>query len=428
MMTDAYDLPLTTASPAARERYDAGTRGLLGWKASALESFDAATAADPALAVAHAGAAVCHFLDERFDEARAAGERARAAAAGQSARERGHAESIALLVTGKVGDAERAMREHLGGFPRDLSILQRLYILWFWQGRFPEMLALTSSHARFSPGDSFIVGMHAFALEQADRCDEAIRVAQAALTANPDDAWAVHALAHTLYEMEAYDTAIRRLPPATHACQDLNWFRNHLYWHLALLHLAAGDEARASDMCRQAFEREPSSIAGNLHDSISLLWRLGLARHDIGARWAPFVTIARERYPKIGLLYHQTHLAMALAAGGDWEHAEKQLESYRGKVSRDRTGLIGPVVIPLLEGIGAFARGDYARAIERLEPGRDRWVHLGGSRAQRDVFTDTLLEACFRAGDAERAERLLAERVARRRDHFSLTANGRRAR
>lgn len=32
----------------------------------------------------------------------------------------------------------------------------------------------------------------------------------------------------------------------------------------------------------------------------------------------------------------------------------------------------------------------------------------------RHVFHDTLLEACFRAGDVDRARRLLAERLARR--------------
>jgi hypothetical protein len=51
-------------------------------------------------------------------------------------------------------------------------------------------------------------------------------------------------------------------------------------------------------------------------------------------------------------------------------------------------------------------------------------VELGGSRAQRDVFHDTLLEACFRAGDAERATRLLAERVARRPDHYWVHHRG----
>jgi hypothetical protein len=59
--------------------------------------------------------------------------------------------------------------------------------------------------------------------------------------------------------------------------------------------------------------------------------------------------------------------------------------------------------------------------VARLEPLRPRIVELGGSRAQRDVFHDTLFEACFRAGDAERAGRFLAERLARRPDHFWRT-------
>jgi hypothetical protein len=80
--------------------------------------------------------------------------------------------------------------------------------------------------------------------------------------------------------------------------------------------------------------------------------------------------------------------------------------------------LAGAVVVPLLEGLHAFAAGDYARSVARIEPLRPRLIELGGSRAQRDVFHDTLFEACFRSGDAERAGRFLAERIARRPDHF----------
>jgi len=82
---------------------------------------------------------------------------------------------------------------------------------------------------------------------------------------------------------------------------------------------------------------------------------------------------------------------------------------------------MGDVLAPLLEGLQAFAARDYARAVARLEPLRPRIVELGGSRAQRDVFHDTLFEAAFRAGDAERAGRFLAERLARRPDHFWRT-------
>src|SRR3989449_10793938 len=101
---------------------------------------------------------------------------------------------------------------------------------------------------------------------------EAARIARAAIEKNPRDAWSIHALAHAIYEMAAFDTGITRLPPAIHPCSNLNWFRNHLLWHLILMHLGRGEYERASRLGRTVFEREPSSIAGDLHDSISLLW------------------------------------------------------------------------------------------------------------------------------------------------------------
>ncbi|HEX2500228.1 MAG TPA: hypothetical protein VHO73_02135 [Methylomirabilota bacterium] len=421
---DAYGLPVTTAAVPALSRYDDAVRDLLGWGRSALDAFREAAALDPGLAVAQAGQAVCLFLEERFAPAREAAEAARVAAARQTARERSHVEAVALLVGGRTTQAERQMVEHLDAWPRDAVVLQRLYFVWFWQGRFPEMLELTSRVLSAYGDDSFVLGLHAFGLEQADRCREAVRAAETAMARNPRDAWAVHALAHALYELAAFDEGVDRLPPAIHPCQHLNWFRNHLVWHLALMHLSRGDYARAVRMSRATFERAPSAIAGDLHDSIALLWRQDLFGLPVGARWEPFAAIARSRLDRQGLLFHAAHLAMALAGAGDWATHETQLEMLRGRVAKDPTGLVDTVLIPLVEGLQAFARRDYRTTIERIEPLRPRIVELGGSRAQRDVFHDTLLEACFRAGDAERATRLLAERVARRPDHYWVHHRG----
>jgi tetratricopeptide (TPR) repeat protein len=417
---DAYGLPATTATPRALSRYDDGVRDLLGWSRSALDAFRDAAALDPGLALAHAGAAVCLFLEERLAPARESADAARAAASTQSARERSHVDAVALLVGGRSLQAERQMLEHLDAWPRDVVVLQRLYFIWFWQGRFPEILQLTTRLLPAYGEDSFVWGLHAFALEQADRCQEAVRAAETAIARNREDAWAIHALAHALYEMAAFDEGVGRLPPTIHPCQRLNWFRNHLVWHLALMHLSRGDYARAVGMSRAAFERAPSAIAGDLHDSIALLWRQDLLGLPVGVRWRPFAAIARERLDRQGLLFHAAHLGMALAGAGDWATAESQLGMLRQRVPKDPTGLVGDVLIPLVEGLQAFARQEYRMAIERIEPLRSRIVELGGSRAQRDVFHDTFLEACFRAGDAERATRLLAERVARRPDHYWL--------
>lgn len=421
MHTDAYGLPVSTADPDALALYDRAVHALLSWHADALPLFRAAVERDPGLALAHAGAAICLFLEERFPETKAASDAARAAATGQTERERSHVAAITTWTSGQVPEAERLMREHLAAWPRDAMVLQRLYYVLFWLGRFPDMLQMTDAIRGHYPGSSFVLGMHAFALEEADRCGDAIAVAEQALSLEPNDAWAVHALAHALYESASFDVGVTRLPPAIQPCRGLNWFRNHLLWHLALIHFARGDYARAGRMARRVFERAPSSIAGDLHDSISLLWRLELAGSPVGERWKPFTAIARERLNRMGLLFHVAHMGMALAAGGDWETARAQVDAVRSRAPKDKTGLMADVLLPLLEGIQAFAAGDYRRAVERIEPLRPRLVELGGSRAQRDVFHDTLFEAAFRAGDAERAGRYLAERLARRRDHFWLT-------
>src|SRR5262249_23637165 len=161
-------------------------------------------------------------------------------------------------------------------------------------------------------------------------------------------------------------------------------------------------------------EGAPSSIPGDLHDSISLLWRLELLGRDVGERWEPFAPIAGERLERQAPLFHA-----GPPAGGPTPPPRRAAPrappgKRRAPGARAPTGLVGDVLVPLVEGIHAFAARDYRRAVERIEPLTPRIVELGGSRAQRDVFHDTLLEATFRAGDMQRAERLLTDRVARR--------------
>jgi hypothetical protein len=335
-----------------------------------------------------------------------------------SPREQSHVNAVTTWTAGRVPEAEQAMREHVRQWPEDLAIVQRLYFVFFWQGKFPEMLDATTELIRHHADRSYMMGMHAFALEEAGRCPEAIALAERALERNPSDAWSIHALAHALYESASFDAGIATLPGCIGPCQGLNWFKNHLWWHLVLMHLSRGEYERVSEMSREHFEREPSSIAGDLHDSISLLWRLELMGRPPGERWKPFVAIARERLTRTGLYFHVAHVAMALGAGGESAAAEQQQALLRDRAPKDKTGLMGDVLVPLVDGIHAFAAGDFARVIERIEPLRPRIVELGGSRAQRDVFHDTLLEACIRAGDTDRAQRLLAERLQRRPDHF----------
>ncbi|ETW94826.1 MAG: hypothetical protein ETSY2_49095 [Candidatus Entotheonella gemina] len=81
------------------------------------------------------------------------------------------------------------------------------------------------------------------------------------------------------------------------------------------------------------------------------------------------------------------------------------------------------MVVPLVQGIVDFAQGEYAKSAQLLEPVCPQLVRIGGSHAQREVFEDTLLEAYLRAEQFDKAEAMLAERLARRptpRDTFWL--------
>jgi tetratricopeptide (TPR) repeat protein len=419
MRADAYHLPVSTESREALDAYNRGVAGVLGWHRDTIDFFREATETEPGFALAHAGLAVSLFVEERFREARAAVQTARALATSASARERSHVEALGLYVEVRMQEAEQAMREHLISYPVDLLIAQRLYFIWFFQGRNAEMLDLTSALLPRLSDTSFVHGLHAFVLEEVGRCDEALRVAEFCVERNPEDTWGVHALVHALYEMGAAREGLTRLPSALAACPDMNYYRNHLLWHLILMHLYEGEYARASEMTHTVFERQPSPLALDLRNSISALWRFELCGMDVKTRWQPFVEIAHGLLERPeDLPFHHAHIGMVLAGGADWQTAERHLDCLRSRAATDASGVLGEVVVPLVEGLHAFGRQEWRDVIDSIEPIRDRVIRLGGSRTQRDVFHDTLLEACFRAGDGERAEGYLAERLSRRRDHF----------
>ncbi len=106
MLTDRYELPLSTASSAARDAYVEGCAAKLTMYPGAIEGFDRAIAADPGFALAHAARA--HVLLERGDAAaaRASMAAANSLAAGLSAREASH---IAFFDSLSAGDAEAAL-------------------------------------------------------------------------------------------------------------------------------------------------------------------------------------------------------------------------------------------------------------------------------------------------------------------------------
>jgi hypothetical protein len=75
-----------------------------------------------------------------------------------------------------------------------------------------------------------------------------------------------------------------------------------------------------------------------------------------------------------------------------------------------------------VEGLLAFQQGRYAEAAARLGRARPQMAWIGGSAAQRDLFEQMFIESLMRSGDLGKAERILAERTARRGGHNGFAA------
>ncbi len=413
-MKDAYGLDVSATARAAVDAYDLGVRALLGFGADPIARFEEALGHDPEFALAQAALAVSLYLDERIPEGRAAMERATALGARLDGRERRHVDALALWVAGKGNEAIPLMREFLAEYPRDMVVLQRLYFIFFWQGRSADLLETTRAVLHAADGDSYLLGMHAFGLSENGQFDEALALARRAMAMNPRDAWAVHAMAHVHYERGDNAQGVEELPPGIHPCDHLGYFRNHLLWHLALLRLAAGQWERAIRLFENVFARISITIASDLQDAVSLAWRLDLFGRAEPTRWEPLGQAARRWLDLPLLLFHDLHVAMALAAAGDWGSAEAHGERLRQRAARTKNRTLPEVVVPMLEGLHAFARGEYARTVEAMGPVEDRIWEVGGSHAQREVFHDTLLAAALRAGQMDRARPMLERRLARR--------------
>jgi hypothetical protein len=146
-------------------------------------------------------------------------------------------------------------------------------------------------------------------------------------------------------------------------------------------------------------------------DSAALLWRAELAgeKRDPEQWWA-VRDYATRKFPK-PMIFVDVHYALALAGCGDTD----ALAGYADELEQQhRAGRLvaGPAAPALARAAGDFMRGDWNGVIARIEPVLEEIVRIGGSRAQRDLFEQTLLAAYLCAGRPEHVHRLLTRREA----------------
>jgi tetratricopeptide (TPR) repeat protein len=428
---DQYGMTLSTNSPLAGQRWGEAIDLLLSQNAGPEAKFREALALDEGFAVAHAGLAFLMQQRARPEEAQASARQAVSLSDGITRRERQQIQAIAHWVQGRGRDSIAQIKEHVAEFPRDALLLRLAHRLYMrgcsgaGEANFPPAyLALLQSIEPQCRDDWAFLAEYAFAHHETGLLAESLRLAERSLELNPTNAVACHSATHVYFERGDASSGEDFLggwlagfdAPATSYV--------HLSWHLALFELAQGKYRQTLDRYENYIR--PSVLAqsrATLNDSASLLWRLQVySGMPPPAPWPEVVTLAAPATERPGDAFRDAHAALAFAGSGDHDSMRRMLDRL-GRAAKDGDSFIREVVLPLAQGIDAFAQGNYARAVELFEPVAPQLTRIGGSHAQREVFEDTFLESYIRAERFDRAEDLLRSRLGQResvRDTFWL--------
>ncbi len=422
MKKDLRGIPLIGADAFALDRYESALEQFQGYVGDPVATIDEALQASPGFIAGHLmKALVLYTLAERkfVPLAAQALEAARAHSAQANDREQGLIAATGLLIEGRWQAASRSIDHVLANHPRDALALQVGHLMDFYCG---DALNLRNRVSRVLPhwdaslpGYSYVLGMHAFGLEEMNQYPEAEATALGALSIQPKDGWAVHAAVHVMEMRGRIEDGINFLVTREIDWAPGNGFAFHNFWHLALFYLDGAHHDRALSLFDRHVHPEPASFLLPLIDATALLWRLHLEDVDVGDR---FERVADDWQARLDgeagfYAFNDAHAAMALAATGR-ESALAQLTLRMQDATRQgdtNAAMTRDVGLPLTEAVTAFVHGRYADAAARLESIRDGAHRFGGSHAQRDLITLTLIESALRSGAANLARHYTAERL-----------------
>lgn len=422
MSEDTQGHRLTGATPEATHSYEAATQAFLLVCGDALGAFDAARAAAPDFAMAHLGKA--WLLTMANDpglliQAEALVETVRPLA--KNEREGAHAAALSALVEGGRAAAVAVLDRHLMSYPHDLLAHQAAALCDGFLGRFPWVRARSARALprwdKDRPGYAMMLAFHAFGAEEAGDYARAEDESREAAELEPLCFWPHHTVAHVM-EMTGRPRdglgwmTVRE--PFWSTPEHTN--QVHIWWHRALFHVELGAYEAALALYDGPIRATQRHIGNSLTNASALLWRLDTLGCDVGERWQELAAIWEGHADGKCLVFTDIHAAMAELGSGQEPLVERRLaamaETARG--GREAAGLYGAVGIPVVEGLLAFRRGDYATAVERLLGTRFELWRIGGSHAQRDVIDWTLTEAAVRGGQRDIALSLAHERLAGR--------------
>ena len=413
-MQDLYGLPITCDSEATRQGIDDFVHGFISFQSKAANILKAARS-DPGNGLANAYAAIlCMLL-----EAPAAPKLARPfldnaeQATGLTPREAAAVEAARLFVAGKVPKLIELCEATVAAHPRDMVMLKLGQYHTFNTGDFPAMLRIAQKAQPEAADIAYAHGMLAFGFEECHLLDDAERAARHALTLDPSEPWAHHALAHIYLTRGQVAEGITFLESVSHHWADLNSFMHtHNWWHLALFYISAG---RTDDV----LATYDSHVWGLSKDysqdqigAVSLLARIEFAGVNVGDRWHDVADHIAQRgedttSPFLTLQYLY---ALGRTRRPEAETLLRAIEARAEDTARHNRDTWRDVALWAAHGIAAHAAGDNDDTVRFLGKALPRLAECGGSHAQRDLFEQIHLDALIKSGRTSQAQQVLEMR------------------
>uniref|UniRef100_A0A9J7WWP2 Tetratricopeptide repeat protein 38 n=2 Tax=Cyprinus carpio TaxID=7962 RepID=A0A9J7WWP2_CYPCA len=410
-------LPLSTSSNEACKLYDAILSQYVSWRNNetlgGIEGcITAVKAADPDFVMGHVistglelvGTGSSVLRDERLASAvRRTLELANTQEL--TSRERNHVKAVELFSKGALHKACEVWEGILVDHPTDMLALKFAHDGFFYLG---EQTQMRNSVARVLPHwkpqmpfYSYLKGMYSFGLLETRLYDEAEKMAKEALALTPEDGWSVHAVAH-VHEMKAeMDKGLMFMASTEKDWMVCDMLACHNYWHWALYHIEKGNyEAALKIFDEQVSVSRRSVKSGamlDVVDSCSLLYRLELEGVSVKDRYRELLQVTQPHTEDHTLLFNDLHFLMVSLGSKETGTTQRLLESLQ-ELAKDpaenhQLQIAERVGLPMCQALLEYDQGNYSQAVELLKPIKDRVVEIGGSDAQRDVFSQLLIHA-----------------------------------
>lgn len=415
---DQFDLAVTAEDAATVACWDEAISDYFFFRGNPLESA-LALADDQAFVMGDVFAAAMLAFDGAAETDAKLAEvlaRLRTRRMGVTPRERKHVDAALACARGESTAGAAMWDDLLADYPGDVVAMKLAHEAYFLTGKSQAMRAsVRAVLPAWTPeksGYGLVIGQHAFAMEECGEYAKAEGTARLSLDLNPDDCWALHALVHTYEMQDRHSDCVALLESTCGRWREQVLFSAHIWWHLGLRHIAAGEAGKALALFDEHLATVDPENAFRLTDGSSFLWRMELAGFDVGTRWDLMADKWQHHHTALLNPFLVLHMAMTLCAVGQTQTLEEFLASCAAANERARNEIASNVLdvaLPASRAMIAYRNGDDCSVARIMRPLMANLPLLGGSNAQRDILERTLSASLIRSGDLDGARHFLED-------------------